>query len=283
MTDNQYLDVSRQLSRLLTRRYSTSFSLGIRLFPEDVQKAIYGIYGFVRVADEIVDTFHEYDKAELLSRFSADTFSAIQDGISINPILQAFQAVVNQYQIDHALIKAFLRSMRMDLTKTNFEDHEYREYIFGSAEAVGLMCLKVFCWPDDNLYDRLKPPACRLGSAFQKVNFLRDIGSDWEERGRVYLPGVLTLADLSSDHKRRIEQEIEEDFAEASRGIRQLPDCSRLAVLSVFLCYRALFRKLQKQTLGDLTRRRFRLSNGYKFLLLLRAFWVEKVMRRIHG
>ena len=283
MTDNQYLDVSMQLSRLLTRRYSTSFSQGIRLFPDEMQKAIYGIYGFVRVADEIVDTFHDFDKTALLARFTDDTFSAIKEGISTNPVLNAFQAVVNQYGIDHALIEAFLRSMRMDLNKKNFTESEYRDYIFGSAEAVGLMCLKVFCSPDEAQYARLKQPACRLGSAFQKVNFLRDIGNDWEERGRIYLPGVLSWEDVSPADKSRMEGEIAREFAEAFDGIRQLPSPARLPVLAVFYSYQALFRKLQKHTMSELVRQRLRIPNGYKFLLLLRAFWTEKVLMKFRG
>ncbi len=179
-----------ECSRLITQRYSTSFTLGIKTLDKKFHLPIYAIYGFVRYADEIVDTFHDQDKAGLLERFKADTYEAIEKKISLNPVLHAFQLIVNEYQIDLDLIEAFLHSMEMDLDFKTYNDSRYNEYIYGSAEVVGLMCLKVFCGADNAEYERLKEPACKLGSAFQKVNFLRDLKSDYEERGRVYFPGV---------------------------------------------------------------------------------------------
>ncbi len=275
MTD-QYLNVSQKLSSTLTRQYSTSFSLGIRLFPVRYQLAIYGIYGFVRMADEIVDTFHDFNKKDLLERFQTETFRAIQEGISTNPILHSFQHVVNQYAIDQALIDSFLHSMRMDLTRKTFTQQQYQEYIYGSAEVVGLMCLQVFCFPDQSRYLQLKKPACYLGSAFQKVNFLRDIGSDLDIRNRIYLPDVKNKEEISGEHKLRIEREIDQEFQEALDGIKKLPASVRLAVFSVYCYYVALFEKLRKHSLEDVVQQRTRISNSHKLWLLLRAFLQEK-------
>ncbi|MEM9527106.1 MAG: phytoene/squalene synthase family protein, partial [Bacteroidota bacterium] len=185
-----YQNVCRECASLITRRYSTSFSLGIRVFDKPLRAPIYGIYGFVRFADEIVDTFHDQDKATLLERFRQDTYLALEEGISLNPVLQAFQEVANKYNIGRDLIDPFLDSMAMDLEFSRYHDGLYKTYIYGSAEVVGLMCLKVFVNGDEAEYERLKEPARALGSAFQKINFLRDIKSDYEERGRVYFPGV---------------------------------------------------------------------------------------------
>jgi len=185
-----YDNTCHECSQLITKRYSTSFSLGITMFDKKLRRQIYSIYGFVRFADEIVDTFHQHDKKELLKRFREETFRAIEEKISLNPVLHAFQEVVNVYQIDHKLIHAFLDSMEMDLHFSNYEDSMYKRYIYGSAEVVGLMCLRVFCSHKPGLYEELEPAACALGSAFQKVNFLRDMKSDFQERGRVYFPEV---------------------------------------------------------------------------------------------
>ena len=183
-----YKQVCRECASLVTRRYSTSFSMGIRVFDKPLRAPIYGIYGFVRFADEIVDTFHHKDKQVLFQRFRQDTYLALEEGISLNPILQAFQEVANRYQIGRDLIDPFLDSMEMDLDNTRYNPSLYKEYIYGSAEVVGLMCLRVFVDGDEEEYDRLKATACSLGAAFQKINFLRDIRSDYHDRGRVYFP-----------------------------------------------------------------------------------------------
>jgi len=276
MSKTLYLDVCQELSRLLTMRYSTSFSLGIRVFPRECREAIFSIYGFVRLADEIVDTFHDVDKATLLQKLTEDTFAAIRDGISTNPILHAFQFTARKYQLDPAHIQAFLRSMEMDLTMTRFNRRDYEEYIYGSAEVVGLMCLKVFCWPDEALYRRLVDPARKLGSAFQKVNFLRDVKSDLEERGRIYLSDVSSQEDMTEDCKKRMEEEIAVEFAEALSGIKQLPKVSQLAVYSVYLYYQALFTQLKKRELNEILAERVRVANFYKAFLLLRAFFAVR-------
>ncbi len=211
-----------ECSKLVTLRYSTSFSLGIKTLDKKFHLPIYAIYGFVRYADEIVDTFHDFDKAALLEEFKAETFKAIEKGISLNPILHSFQLVVNEYQIDKHLIEAFLFSMEMDLYKKRFDDSKYEEYIYGSAEVVGLMCLKVFCKGNDSEYQTLMPSAKKLGAAFQKVNFLRDLKSDYEERGRVYFPGV-DFKQFTPEVKKQIEEDIAKDFEEALVGIMKLP------------------------------------------------------------
>ncbi len=233
-----------ECSKLITRRYSTSFSLGIRLFHPKFRSPIYSIYGFVRFADEIVDTFHDYPKAELLQRFREDTWRAIDEGISLNPVLQSFQDVVHKYQIDRDLIEAFLNSMAMDLTESSYDTSLYNEYIYGSAEVVGLMCLRVFCEGDDAEYQRLKEPARRLGAAFQKINFLRDIRSDHEDRGRVYFPGV-DFSRFTQEDKWQIEADIKEDFDAALEGIRNLPKGSRLGVYLAYTYYTHLFMKIK--------------------------------------
>jgi len=183
-------EISKEMSELTTRRYSTSFSLGIRFLAKDLRQPIYAIYGFVRFADEIVDSFHDFPKERLLADFKQQTYQAIEDGISLNPILNSFQWVVREYRIPHDLIECFLNSMEMDLNKQEYDQQKYEQYILGSAEVVGLMCLKVFLRGDDNEYERLKPRAMKLGSAFQKINFLRDLQADYKTLGRTYFPGV---------------------------------------------------------------------------------------------
>jgi 15-cis-phytoene synthase len=210
-----FSQVSFECSKLITQRYSTSFSLGIRMFAKELREPIYAIYGFVRFADEIVDTFHEKDKKTLLAEFRNETFKAINNQISLNPVLHSFQYVVNTYDIDHDLIHAFLDSMEMDLEKTTYYDEsEYKRYIYGSAEVVGLMCLKIFLKGNADEYDKLKPYACALGSAFQKINFLRDMKSDYDERGRVYFPGI-NFKYFSEIDKKAIEEDIQKEFTEA--------------------------------------------------------------------
>ncbi|MEL6669747.1 MAG: phytoene/squalene synthase family protein, partial [Bacteroidota bacterium] len=206
-----YQDVCRECARHVTRRYSTSFSLGIRVFDKPLRMPIYAVYGFVRFADEIVDTFHDHDKADLLNRFREDTYRAIDEGISLNPVLQAFQETANRYNIGRDLIDPFLDSMEMDLHNDRYQTQLYHRYIYGSAEVVGLMCLKVFVDGNEAEYQRLKASACSLGAAFQKINFLRDLRSDYYDRGRVYFPGVDFLK-FTNDDKLSIEAELKADF-----------------------------------------------------------------------
>lgn len=256
-----------ECSELITKRYSTSFSMGIRVFDKTLRGPIYAIYGFVRFADEIVDTFHEYPKAELLQRFKADTYQAIEEGISLNPVLQSFQQVVNQYNIDLELIEAFLRSMEMDLHHNTYQDDLYKEYIYGSAEVVGLMCLKVFVGGDQAAYDQLKSPARALGSAFQKINFLRDMGSDFEDRGRVYFPDV-DFNHFDNEVKAAIEADIKADFDYAYTGIIQLPKSARLGVYLAYIYYLNLFKKIKNANAVTVTQNRIRVPDSRKVYLL---------------
>ncbi|PRY54559.1 phytoene/squalene synthetase [Arcticibacter pallidicorallinus] len=266
-----------ECSKLITKTYSTSFSLGIRTFHKDLRNPIYAIYGFVRYADEIVDTFHEYDKVEMIRQFGLDTYQAIERGVSINPVLQSFQLVVNQYQIDKQLIQAFLHSMEMDLQKVAYTDELFKEYIYGSAEVVGLMCLKVFCHGQEGLYATLLPSARRLGSAFQKINFLRDIQADYEERGRVYFPDVDFLRFSEAD-KKLIEEDIRIDFDEGLAGIRKLPRKSRAGVYVAYLYYLELFYKIKSKSAGTLAAERIRVSDKRKIWLLGQALFKEKII-----
>jgi len=256
-----------ECSSLITRRYSTSFSLGIRLFDQRFRGPICGIYGFVRFADEIVDTFHDYPKADLFARFRQDTWRAIEEGISLNPVLHSFQSVVRKYNIDRDLIEAFLDSMEMDLTESAYDPEGYNEYIYGSAEVVGLMCLRVFCEGNEAQYQELKAPARRLGAAFQKINFLRDIKSDHEERGRVYFPGV-DFSRFTQEDKWRIEADIKQDFDAALEGIRMLPKGSRLGVYLAYKYYTHLFLKIKSAPPQRVAQERFRLSSKRKVYLL---------------
>lgn len=255
-------------SKLVTNNYSTSFSLGIRMFDKRFRDPIYSIYGFVRFADEIVDTFHDFDKSELIKQFRADTFKSIDDRISLNPILHSFQQVVNHYDIDHELIDGFLVSMEMDLDKKTFSQEEYEKYIFGSAEVIGLMCLKIFVEGDQKEYERLKYAAQQLGSAFQKVNFLRDIQSDYEERGRVYFPQV-EYQDFSNEQKLLIESEIQSEFDRALVGLKELPKGSRLGVFVAYLYYSRLLKRIKKFSAKEVLKQRIRISDLNKFLLLI--------------
>lgn len=264
---NLYNQVCTECSKLITNRYSTSFSLGIRMFDQRFRDPIYAVYGFVRFADEIVDTFHDYPKAELLARFKADTYQAIEEGISLNPVLQSFQLVVHQYKIERELIEAFLRSMEMDLHFETYGQALYEEYIYGSAEVVGLMCLRVFCEGDEAEYERLKSPARSLGSAFQKINFLRDIKSDYDDRGRVYFPDV-DFTHFTNLEKRAIEADIERDFNAALVGIRQLPEGARLGVLLAYRYYVKLFDKIRRAPAEKVAGERIRVNDGRKIMLL---------------
>lgn len=265
-----------ECSRLITQRYSTSFTLGIKTLDKKLHLPIYAIYGFVRYADEIVDTFHNQDKQALLARFKKDTYEAIDAGISLNPVLHAFQLIVNKYKIDLDLIEAFLHSMEMDLDFKTYNDSKYHEYIYGSAEVVGLMCLKVFCDGDQEMYLKLREPACKLGAAFQKVNFLRDIKSDFEERGRVYFPGV-DFNQFDKTVKTLIENDIQKDFDDSLIGIRQLPDSAKLGVKVAYLYYQKLFDKIKGLPAETITKRRIRIPNSQKISLLLGTYFESKL------
>ena len=265
-----YNDVSIFCSELITKKYSTSFSLGINTLHKSIHKHIYSIYGFVRFADEIVDTFHDLNKKEILDQFEKDTFYSIKNNFSSNPVLHSFQIVVNKFEIEHNHIQAFLKSMRMDLTMKKFDREEYKEYIYGSAEVVGLMCLKVFCNNKDQ-YNKLKPYAISLGSAFQKINFLRDIKSDFEERERVYFPNV-KYETLNNSQKIEIEEDIEKDFNHALIGIKQLPTIARSGVYLSYNYYRELLNKIKLLDTDRLKQERIRVSNFKKFIILLSTY-----------
>ena len=265
-----------ECSKLITQRYSTSFTLGIKTLHKRFHLPIYAIYGFVRYADEIVDTFHEHDKADLLARFKKDTYKAIEEGISLNPVLHSFQMIVNQYQIDLDLIESFLHSMEMDLEETEYNKAGYEEYIYGSAEVVGLMCLKVFCEGDETKYQKLLPPAKRLGAAFQKVNFIRDIRSDFEERGRVYFPGV-DFNTFSKSAKTLIEADIQADFDAALIGIKELPKGARMGVFLAYKYYLKLFRKIKNCPSSKIKEKRIRIPNVRKLSILLGTYFQQRL------
>ncbi len=256
-------DVSFKCSKIVTQDYSTSFSMGIKLFDKSIRDSIYSIYGFVRFADEIVDTFHEYDKATLFSNFEEDYYRAYNQGISLNPILNSFQITVRKYNIDDELIKAFLKSMHSDLTKKVFDDDEIKAYIYGSADVVGLMCLKVFVNGDEERYQALKPAAMRLGSAFQKVNFLRDINDDVNQLHRIYFP-ILRDNELTENVKKKIIIDINEDFKVALNGIKQLPDNSKNGVYAAYLYYSKLTAKIECTPVEKLLNERIRIPNRVK-------------------
>ena len=262
-----YRQVCMESSKLITQRYSTSFSLGIRVFDKRFRDPIYAIYGFVRFADEIVDTFHDYPKAELLARFWQDTYRAIEEGISLNPVLQSFQEVVNKYNIERELIDAFLKSMEMDLHEQSYDQAGYEEYIYGSAEVVGLMCLRVFCEGDNERYESLKASACSLGSAFQKVNFLRDLKSDFDDRGRVYFPGV-DFTRFTAEDKEKIEADIRADFDHAYEGIIRLPEGARFGVYLAYVYYLNLLKKIKQSPADRVAEQRIRENDGRKMVLL---------------
>ncbi len=268
---SHYDAVSIRCSRLTTKSYSTSFSLGIRFLAPDLRDPIYSIYGFVRFADEIVDSFHGYDKATLLTDFKVETFKAIEQKISLNPILNSFQEVVNSYGIDHDCIHTFLKSMEMDLHKSDYEPHEYNDYINGSAEVVGLMCLSVFVRGDMDMYERLMPMARKLGSAFQKINFLRDLHADYAKLGRTYFPGV-DLNDFNDDSRKQIEADIEKDFAMGYEGIKQLPKDARFGVFVAYVYYVKLFRKIRNKPTYEILNSRVRLSNNRKYALFFSSY-----------
>lgn len=267
---NLFHEVSKECSRITTERYSTSFSSSIRLLHKDLRTPIFNIYGFVRFADEIVDTFHDYDKQTLLNEFKQATYEALDRGISLNPILHSFQLTVNQYNIDRALIEAFLYSMELDLNKRKYDRAGYEEYIYGSAEVVGLMCLYVFCEGDKQSYEKLKPAAKSLGSAFQKVNFLRDLKADCEGLDRMYFPGC-DFKNFSSNDKDLIEADIQKDFDDAYAGIIQLPLKARFGVYVAYKYYLSLFKKIKKVEPEKIMEERIRIPDYGKFYILAKA------------
>ena len=260
--------VSVECSKLATRTYSTSFSLGIFFLAQPLRDPIYSVYGFVRFADEIVDSFHGFHKKELLASFGKDTEQAIHDRISLNPILNSFQFVVHKYKIRQQWIDIFLDSMAMDLQEQEYDYEKYQKYIYGSAEVVGLMCLHVFTGGDQSLFEKLKPYAMKLGAAFQKVNFLRDIRSDNLLLGRTYFPGV-DLSRFSKAEKLKIEKEIEADFLKALKGIKMLPQSSQNGVYMAYYYYVALFRKIKRLPAEKILNERIRIPNFQKLILLL--------------
>ncbi len=261
---------SEACSRQFTRRYSTSFSSAIRLLHSDLRQPIYNIYGFVRLADEIVDTFHHQDKPTLLADFKEETYASIERKLSLNPILHSFQLTVNQYNIDHRLIEAFFRSMEFDLSKKTYDEAGYKEYIYGSAEVVGLMCLYVFCEGDKKLYDQLEATARSLGAAFQKVNFLRDIKADYNGLSRIYFPGC-DFSNFTEADKRRIEADIQRDFDHAFTGIQELPLKARFGVYVAYKYYLSLFKKIRQTEPAEILDSRIRIPNYHKALIVLRA------------
>lgn len=264
--------VSYSCSKLVTESYSTSFALATKMLDSSIRCDIYNIYGFVRFADEIVDTFHDYDKESLFNSFEADLKLAIENKISLNPILNSFQKTYHEYQIPYHLVGSFMKSMRMDLTKSAYKtNEEYKEYIYGSADVVGLMCLKVFVNGDDTKYDELKDTAMALGSAFQKVNFLRDLKADFEELNRAYFPNT-NLEELDEASKNRIVEEIRSDFKLGYSGILQLPNKAKFGVYTAYKYYYKLLQKLEKTPSLEIKNSRIRVPNYQKFGLLAKSY-----------
>ena len=266
--------ISAECSKVITNVYSTSFSLGIKFLAKKFHAPIYNIYGFVRTADEIVDSFHSYDKKLLLHNFRKDTFDAIDAGISVNPILNSFQETVNKYNIEHRLIDLFFESMEMDLEKQEYKPDTYDKYILGSAEVVGLMCLRVFSENNYQIYEELEFFAKKLGSAFQKVNFLRDLNNDINDLGRYYFPGGM---EFTSERKKQIEEEIEKEFRIALIGIRKLPRGSRSGVYLAYSYYYKLFYKIKQYPPGKILKGRIRIPNARKFSLMFNCLLKEKL------
>ena len=261
---------SQNCSRIVTENYSTSFSSSIRMLHKDLRQPVFNIYGFVRFADEIVDTFHEHDKPGLLKQFKTETVDAIKRGISLNPILNSFQLTVNKYNIDLQLIDAFFTSMEMDLDKKAYDSEAYKKYIYGSAEVVGLMCLYVFCEGKKELYQKLEHSARSLGAAFQKVNFLRDIKSDFSGLARVYFPRC-DFNNFTEREKSRIEEDIHNDFRQAYQGIINLPLKARFGVYVAYKYYFSLFKKIKRMEPARVLEERIRIPNYRKALIVLRA------------
>ncbi len=269
-------NLSIQVSKKTTQSYSTSFSLGIYFLHNRLRNAIYSIYGFVRLADEIVDSFDGYDQAYLLNKFKEDSRESIENRISLNPILNSFQRAVHQYDINQQYIDTFLESMEMDLDKINYTEEKYKRYILGSAEVVGLMCLHVFTEGDKKMFEELKPYAMRLGAAFQKVNFLRDMKDDYQLLGRTYFPNV-DMNDFCGSAKKEIENEIEMDFTMALAGIKKLPASSKGGVYLAYIYYKSLFNKIKKLPAQEILRTRVRVNNGKKVGLMINSLVQNKM------
>jgi len=264
-------EVSDKASKLTTQSYSTSFTMGIRLLDKKYHQPIYNLYGFVRFADEIVDTFSDQDQRLLLDEFKTATHLAIKRKISLNPILNAFQKTVNKYNIEAELYDTFLASMYMDLEPQQYDRATYEKYILGSADVVGLMCLRIFCEGNESQYKQLKPFAMKLGSAFQKVNFLRDVKNDTSDLGRIYFPNVQNEG-FGAEQKVAIEQDIENDFKEALKGIKQLPKGAQLGVYAAYTFYRALFKKMRGTSFDRLLQERVRIPDFLKLWLVARSY-----------
>lgn len=267
-----YRHTSLKCSKVVTNCYSTSFSLGIKALGKEVHDPIYAIYGFVRLADEIVDTFHQQDKETLLSEFKVETKNAIQRKLSLNPVLNSFQWAVNKYNIEEELIDGFLKSMELDLEKKEYDEVGIKEYIYGSAEVVGLMSLRVFCEGDDKKYQELKAPAKRLGSALQKINFLRDLNEDFIKMGRSYFPNV-DLNNFSEADKKKIEADILTDFLAGYKGIQGLPKNAKFGVYTAYKYYIALFEKIKGIKAERVMEKRIRISNRKKYWLLIKSYF----------
>lgn len=266
-------DISQEFSKLVTIKYSTSFSLATKTLNSSIRSHIYNIYGFVRFADEIVDTFHEFPKKELLKNFENNLFMALKNKISLNPILNSLQLTVNKFDIDYSLIESFLKSMKWDLNKKKYNSQkEFNEYIYGSADVVGLMCLKVFVNGDPVKYKELVPSAMALGSAFQKVNFLRDLKEDYENLNRSYFPNI-DFTNFSEESKRNIINEIKKDFELALKGIKKLPNSSKLGVYTAYKYYLKLLYKLEKTPSLKIKSTRIRIPNYQKVNLLLYSYF----------
>lgn len=264
-------ELSYKVSKVVTEKYSTSFSLGILALKPSIRPSIYAVYGYVRLADEIVDSFHDYDKALLLERFKRQTRNALEEGISLNPILHSFQETVHKFAIDKTLIEQFLHSMEMDLQQMDYNSDLYKEYILGSAEVVGLMCLQVFTEGNKEAYETLKPYAMKLGSAFQKVNFLRDLKEDYDVLGRTYFPNI-DMRVFNNQIKSQIENEIEAEFKEALVGIKKLPSSSKFGVYLAYKYYLSLFKKIRNTPAEKIMNQRVRIPNGQKLSLAMSSY-----------
>ncbi|QQD15543.1 phytoene/squalene synthase family protein [Sphingobacterium sp. UDSM-2020] len=269
-------ELAYEVSESITKKYSTSFSLGIMVLHPSIRKAIYAIYGYVRLADEIVDSFHDYDKCTLLTRFMEQTDQALEEGISLNPIMQSFQETVHRYGIDRSLIEQFLKSMEMDLNQVSYDEDRYKEYILGSAEVVGLMCLHVFVEGDQEVYEKLRPYAMKLGSAFQKINFLRDMKDDYHLLGRTYFPDV-DMRVFDNTIKATIELDIENEFKEALLGIKKLPSSSKFGVFLAYKYYWSLLRRIKQIPAQRILNERIRIPNTQKLSLMMSSYVQYKI------
>lgn len=274
--NNLFESISFQTSKITTQKYSTSFSLGIRFLKKEIRNPIYAIYGFVRFADEIVDTFHEFNKRELFEKFKSDTYDAIEKKISLNPILNSFQITVNKYNIEHYLIETFLKSMEMDLYKIDYDTEGYKNYIVGSAEVVGLMCLRVYCNNDEARYRLLKEYAESLGSAYQKINFLRDLSADYQQLGRVYFPNV-DMHEFNEKTKQKIIEDIEIDFQKGFTGLLKLPKNSRFGVYLSYVYFYTLLQKIRFIPSSEILKKRVRIKNRVKIMLLFKSYIKDKL------